>query len=68
MRSLSSIQLLSNPGEKFSYVNMAFKCQDNVIAKVSQNAKAEPLNCGSALAFGSGFKLPSARFQTFFIP
>jgi CubicO group peptidase (beta-lactamase class C family) len=35
VRSLSSEQLLSNPGEKYAYSNMAFECLGDVIAKVS---------------------------------
>lgn len=35
VRSLSSKKLLSEPGEKFAYSNMAFECLGDVIAKVS---------------------------------
>ncbi len=35
VRSLSSEKLLSKPGEKFAYSNMAFECLGDVIAKVS---------------------------------
>lgn len=35
VRSLSSERLLSKPGEKFAYSNMAFECLGDVIAKVS---------------------------------
>jgi CubicO group peptidase (beta-lactamase class C family) len=34
-RGLSSKKLLSEPGEKFAYSNMAFECLGDVIAKVS---------------------------------
>jgi CubicO group peptidase (beta-lactamase class C family) len=35
VRSLQFEQLLSNPGEKFAYSNMAFECLGDVVAKVS---------------------------------
>ncbi|MBN2550829.1 MAG: beta-lactamase family protein [Anaerolineales bacterium] len=35
VRSLSSEKMLSNPGEKFAYSNMAFECLGDVIAKVA---------------------------------
>lgn len=35
VRSLSSKKLLSEPGERFAYSNMAFECLGDVIAKVS---------------------------------
>lgn len=35
VRSLSHRKLLSNPGEKFAYSNIAFECLGDVIAKVS---------------------------------
>ena len=35
VRSLSSKKLISEPGEKFAYSNMAFECLGDVIAKVS---------------------------------
>jgi len=35
VRSLSSEKLISEPGEKFAYSNMAFECLGDVIAKVS---------------------------------
>ncbi len=35
VRSLSQEKMLSSPGDKFSYSNMAFECLGDVIAKVS---------------------------------
>jgi CubicO group peptidase (beta-lactamase class C family) len=36
VRSLSTRKLLSKPGEKYAYSNMAFECLGDVIAKVSE--------------------------------
>ena len=35
VRSVSSMKLIAEPGEKFAYSNMAFECLGDVIAKVS---------------------------------
>ena len=35
VRSISSMEMQSTPGEKFAYSNMAFECLGDVIAKVS---------------------------------
>jgi len=41
VRSLSLKKMLSTPGEKFAYSNMAFECLGDVIAKVSEMSFAD---------------------------